>query len=81
MDERYSMTVRWSAEDKCFIALSAEWPGLSAFGPTREEAIKEAGIALSGFIEVARREKIQTPVPMLLDIRVKDPNSLDTANR
>lgn len=59
----YSMTVQWSEEDEAFIARSPEWSGLSGFGDTREEALKEAGIALEGFIDVALAHAIDLPEP------------------
>lgn len=61
--DRYPMTVQWSDEDESYIALSPQWPGLSAFGPTREEAIKEAGIALHAMLKVAIDHKMAIPQP------------------
>lgn len=63
MNDRYSMTVQWSEEDESYIALSPQWPGLSAFGSTREEAIKEAGIALRAMMETAKDHKMVVPEP------------------
>ena len=51
MEDRYSIAVAWSEADEGFIATVAEFPGLSAFGETREEAVQEAQVALELFIE------------------------------
>ncbi len=51
MQNRYGITVTWSEADKGFIATVPEFPGLSAFGETREEAVQEAQVALELFIE------------------------------
>lgn len=41
----YPTTVWWSDEDECFIALIAEFPGLSGLGDTEEEAIRQVHMA------------------------------------
>lgn len=51
MENRYSVAVAWSEADDGFIATVPEFPGLSAFGETREEAVREAQVALELFIE------------------------------
>lgn len=61
--DRYPMTVQWSDEDESYIALSPQWPGLSAFGPTREEAIREAGVALHGMLKTAIDHQMVIPEP------------------
>src|SRR6266540_1904551 len=48
---KYSFTVCWSDVDHAYIATSPEFPGLSAFGGTEEEALREAKIAQKLFIE------------------------------
>lgn len=50
-DSKYSFNIKYSSEDEGFIATCPEFPGLSAFGETEEEAVIEARIALGGFIE------------------------------
>ena len=64
--ERYSINVAWSDEDEAFIATCPEFPGLSAFGETREESIGEAEVALEGFIEVLQGEGKAFPAPELV---------------
>ena len=41
----------WSEEDQGFIVTCPDFPGLSAFGETPEEALAEAKVALNLFIE------------------------------
>jgi len=53
--------VHYSEEDGGYIALSPEFPGLSAFGETPEEAIREAETALELFIEVYLEENKALP--------------------
>lgn len=64
----YSMRVEWSDEDNCWIARSPEWVGLSAFGETRQEAIREAEIALDGMIVTAIEHGIKLPLERKLDV-------------
>lgn len=49
---KYSINIFWSNEDNSYIATIPEMEGLSAFGDTPEEALKEARQAAKGFIEV-----------------------------
>lgn len=58
---RYSMTVSWSDEDNCWVARSPEWPNLSAFGESRQEAINEAEIALDALIAVSIEKGFRLP--------------------
>jgi predicted RNase H-like HicB family nuclease len=53
---RHSVIVRWSEEDQAFIATVPELPGLSAFGDTQEEALRELDIAKGAFLEVMRED-------------------------
>ncbi len=61
MENRYSVTVMWSENDAGFIATVQEFPGLSAFGETKEEAVHEAEIALELFVEDIQAEGAQLP--------------------
>src|SRR5215475_2882994 len=63
MKNKYSFQVAWSDEDKTYFASCPEFPGLLAHGDTPEEAIKEAGIALEGIIEVYKESDLQLPAP------------------
>lgn len=60
---KYSINVQWSDEDECFVALVPEFPGLSAFGDTQEEALAEAKSALQGFIEIYEEDGMTLPEP------------------
>ena len=55
--DKYSINIMWTDEDEGYIATIPEFPGLSAFGESPEEAIGEAKIALAGFIEVYKWHK------------------------
>lgn len=63
MQNKYAIQIFWSEEDEVFAAVCQEFPGLSAFGETREEALKEAQTALDLMIETYRQKKIPLPEP------------------
>ncbi|MCP9496825.1 MAG: type II toxin-antitoxin system HicB family antitoxin [Pyrinomonadaceae bacterium MAG19_C2-C3] len=47
----YGFVVTWSRTDRSYVAICFEFPGLSAFGATAEDALREAQVALELFIE------------------------------
>lgn len=51
----YKIEVFYSAEDEGYIAIAPELPGCSAFGETRDEALKEIKIAQSLWIKASER--------------------------
>jgi len=59
----YSFTVRWSDEDEGYIALCPEFPGVSAWGETADDAIREVQVALSLVIEVMGEDREELPPP------------------
>ena len=61
----YSFNIEWSEEDEEYIATCPAFPGLSAFGETEEEALKEAKIALEGFIETHKANRMALPEPIV----------------
>lgn len=63
METRYAIHIFWSDEDAGFIAISQEFPGLSAFGETREEALQEAQKVLDEMIEIYHSKGMQLPEP------------------
>ena len=65
MANRYSFNIEWSDEDEEYIATCPAFQGLSAFGETEEEALKEAKIALEGFIETHKTHKMALPEPIV----------------
>ena len=68
MENKYTIHIFWSDEDEGFIAICDEFPGLSAFGETREEALKEAQIALRLTIEQYRAAGQSLPQPHVIPI-------------
>ncbi len=63
MNNKYAIQIFWSEEDEAFVAVCQEFPGLSAFGVTREEALHEARIALDLMIETYLEKSISLPEP------------------
>jgi len=63
---KYSINLTWSDEDNCYVATVSEFPGLSAFGDTPEEAVEEAKIAVEGFLKVYEEDGCQIPEPEIL---------------
>lgn len=78
---KYSINIFWSDEDEGYIAVSPEFPGLSAFGKTPEKAIAEARVALQLFIDTHEEEGLPLPEPHIAQqysgqTRVRFPKSL-----
>jgi predicted RNase H-like HicB family nuclease len=81
MEFKYSINLAWSVEDDCYVATIPEFPGLSAFGDTPEEAAEEARIAAEGFIAVYEEDGCELPEPQVAQqfsgqIRLRMPKSL-----
>ncbi len=79
--EKYSLNIIWSKEDESYVATVPEFPGLSAFGDTADEAVHEAMVALQGFIEVYKEDGCSLPEPNILEsysgqTRIRLPKSL-----
>ncbi len=60
---KYSISVKWSDEDKGFIATVPELEGLSAFGETQEEATHELLVAAEAFVETMEKAGDALPEP------------------
>ncbi|MDQ2920398.1 MAG: type II toxin-antitoxin system HicB family antitoxin [Acidobacteriota bacterium] len=78
---KYGLNIIWSDEDQAYIATCPEFPGLSAFGETIEDAIAEAKLAQELFVETYEQEKLPLPEPQLLQaysgqFRLRIPQSL-----
>ncbi|MGC2235038.1 MAG: type II toxin-antitoxin system HicB family antitoxin [Pyrinomonadaceae bacterium] len=63
MNNKYTLQIFWSEEDEAFVAICNEFPGLSAFGETREDALREAQTALDLMIKTYREKDIPLPQP------------------
>ena len=77
----YSFTVRWSDEDRGYIAVCPEFPGVSGWGETAEEALREVRVALEMSIEVYTEQGWELPSPWKLprysgQFRLRVPASL-----
>lgn len=80
---RYGFKIFWSDEDDAYIATCQEFPGLSAFGSTEEEALVEGKMALQLMIEAYQESGIPLPQPIHMgqeqysgQFRVRLPKSL-----
>ena len=62
----YSFALRWSDEDAGYIAICPEFPGVSAWGQTADDAVREARVALELSIEVHNEEGWKLPAPWKL---------------
>ncbi len=60
---RYSRRVFYDADDAAYMAVSPEFPSLSAFGPTREEALTELDAAIEGTLATLARRGWPIPNP------------------
>jgi len=81
---RHSTLIQWSEEDKAYVAVVPELPGLSAFGSSLEEAAKELAIAKEAFLEVLVEDGEEIPEPEVLksfsgQTRLRLPKSLHAA--
>jgi antitoxin HicB len=77
----YSFNVFWSEEDGSYIAVCPEFPILSAFGETAEQALAELKVALDLAIETYQEEGWTLPEPIARHVysgqfRVRMPKSL-----
>ena len=60
---KYELIVFWSEEDERFVVDVPELPGCMADGKTYDEAIKNAEIIISEWIETARGLRRRIPEP------------------
>jgi len=63
MKDKYALQIFWSEEDEAFVAVCQEFPGLSAIDENREEALREAQIALDLMIKTYLEKNIPLPEP------------------
>lgn len=81
MENEYPLTVEWSKEDQQYVATCPAFPGLSALGETREQALTEAETVLRLFVESYKERQIELPEPRTVEdfsgqFRVRLPKSL-----
>jgi antitoxin HicB len=77
----YSYSVAWSPRDAAYIALSPEFPGLSAVGGDPAGAIKELEVAIELALETYAEAGERPPAPSLIgeysgQFRLRLPKSL-----
>lgn len=60
---KYQITIFWSDEDGVFVADISDLPGCSAHGQSYEEALREAQVAISLWLETAREFGNPIPAP------------------
>lgn len=60
---RYSMIVSWSEEDHCYIVSVPDLPGCMSDGKTPQEAVENAQIIISEWIETAGLLGREIPEP------------------
>ncbi len=60
-DPRYEMIIYWSEEDEAFVVEVPELPGCAADGTTYEEAVANAKVIITEWIETAR--ELGRPIP------------------
>jgi antitoxin HicB len=77
----YGFAVRWSDEDAAYIAVCPEFPGVSAFGDTAADALREIQVALDLAVETYQEEGWPLPAPQPVprhsgQFRLRVPRSL-----
>lgn len=78
---KYGFSLMWSEEDSGYIVTCPDFPGLSAFGETAEEALSEAEVVLELFVESLRESGDALPDPTRVSehsgqVRLRMPKSL-----
>lgn len=64
----YSVNIQWSDEDDGYIAAIPELPGVSAFGETPEDAVKEIELAKNAMLRVYEEDGCKLPEPETLKV-------------
>jgi predicted RNase H-like HicB family nuclease len=62
-ESKYPVLVRWSGEDRAFIAEVKDLPGCMADGATRAEAVEAVEVVIREWIETAREMGRVVPEP------------------
>lgn len=82
--DKHAVSIKWSDEDKSFVASIPGIHGLSALGSTREEALSELKIAAKAYFDSLKKAGKPIPpenkiMPFSGQIRLRMPKSLHTA--
>jgi len=60
---KYELIIFWSEEDQCYLVEVPELPGCMADGETYQQAIKNAQIVISEWIDTAQSAGREIPQP------------------
>ena len=63
MQHRYHINVFWSARDESWVADVPDLKSCAAFGDSPEEAISEAQVAITAWVESACADGLPVPEP------------------
>jgi len=58
---KYEVLIYWSGDDNCFVAEVPELPGCMADGKSKVEALQNAEVIISEWIETAK--SLNRPIP------------------
>jgi len=83
MENKYPMTIYWSAENHAYVALFPDFPEITALGETRAAAASKAFVALSAKVKSLRDNGETPPEPTILpqhsgQLRIRIPRQLHT---
>jgi predicted RNase H-like HicB family nuclease len=62
-ENRYTIVVFWSEEDRAWVADVPDLKSCSAFGSTPEEAVAEVHVAMDAWLDAARDAGLKIPKP------------------
>jgi len=65
MANKYSTQIFWDAEDQGYVARSTEFPGLSAAGESKAEAVEHLEDAIEMALNMAVESGLPVPEPIL----------------
>jgi predicted RNase H-like HicB family nuclease len=57
----FKVLIEWDAEEQVWLTSVPALDGLSTYGETREDAIKQTQEAILGYLEAAEREGLPVP--------------------
>jgi len=67
---KYEVIIYWSKDDNCFVAEVPELPGCMADGKSKIEALQNAEIIISEWIESAKMLNRHIPEPSYIPLTV-----------